>query len=83
MRKQRQIAELALVVFSLMLWLCSSAKPAYGYADPGSGLMAIQIVGSTFAGFLFLARKRILDLCARIGKRIGIGQGDAPGYSPE
>jgi hypothetical protein len=68
MRKQRKTAELALVAFCLALWLGTSARPLYAYADPGTGLMAIQILGSTFAGFLLLTRKRVLDLFGRIHK---------------
>jgi hypothetical protein len=73
MRKQRKIAELALVAFCLAVWLGASAKPVYAYADPGTGLMAIQILGSTLAGFLFLTRKRVFEWFARIRKMTGKG----------
>lgn len=42
--------------------LCVSAKPAYAYVDPGSGLLLLQILGSTILGFTFLIRKRIAQL---------------------
>jgi hypothetical protein len=74
MRKQHKTAEVALVAFCLALWLGTSTKPLYAYADPGTGLMAIQILGATFAGFLFLIRKRILELFARIRKMTGKGR---------
>jgi hypothetical protein len=35
------------------------AKPAYGYVDPGSGLLAIQVGGSMLAGGLFILRTKI------------------------
>lgn len=35
--------------------------------------MAIQILGSTLAGFLFLTRKRIFDLLVRIRRMTGKG----------
>jgi hypothetical protein len=73
MRKKRKFAEVALIAFCLALWLGTSAKPAYGYADPGTGLMAVQILGSTLAGFLFLTRKRVLDWASRIRKLAGKG----------
>lgn len=73
MHKQRKIAEVALVAFCLAVWLGGSAKPVYAYADPGTGLMAIQILGSTLAGFLFLTRKRIFDLLVRIRRMTGKG----------
>ena len=66
MRMQRKYAELAVAVACFGVWLADSAKPAYGYTDPGTGLMAIQIVGSTVAGFVLLARKRVFDLFARL-----------------
>lgn len=38
------------------------AVPAHAYVDPGSGLLALQIIGSTLAGAMFLIRKRIRDM---------------------
>lgn len=40
----------------------STACPAYAYVDPGSGMFLLQIVGSVFAGTVFLIRKRIYEL---------------------
>lgn len=77
MRKRREIAEAALVAFCLVLWLGTSAKPLYAYADPGSGLMAIQILGATSAGVLFFIRKRIFNLFARFRKLTG-KEGQSP-----
>jgi hypothetical protein len=68
MLSKRTVAEIALATLCLAVWLGSSAKPAYAYADPGTGLMAAQILASTFAGFLFLIRKRAIDMLARIRK---------------
>lgn len=34
-------------------------RPAYGYVDPGSGLLLFQIAGSMFAGAMFFMRTRI------------------------
>lgn len=39
--------------------LCVSAKAAFAYVDPGSGLFFLQIIGSTILGFTFLIRKRV------------------------
>jgi hypothetical protein len=39
--------------------LCALARPAYAYVDPGSGFLAVQMVSTTFAGFVFLIRRRI------------------------
>jgi hypothetical protein len=32
------------------------------YIDPGSGLLAIQVISSTVVGFVFMARKRLQRL---------------------
>jgi hypothetical protein len=42
-----------LVLFILIV----SVTPAYAYTDPGSGLLALQIVGSAFVGFMFYLSK--------------------------
>jgi hypothetical protein len=39
--------------------LCISARAAYAYVDPGSGLFFLQIIGSTVLGFTFLIRRRV------------------------
>jgi hypothetical protein len=69
--RRRKLEDAILITVCVALCLGASAKPAYAYADPGSGLMAIQILGSTLAGFIFLTRKRILALIARIRKAFG------------
>ena len=45
------------------------ALPAHAYVDPGSGLLALQIIGSTLAGATFLVRKRIRDLFEVFGRK--------------
>jgi hypothetical protein len=42
-------------------------KPAYAYADPGSGLLLLQIAGSMAAGALFIVRSKLRKLF-RLGK---------------
>lgn len=61
-------AHSGLVSVWLVLALCVFARPAYAYADPGAGLLLMQIVGSTFLGFALLVRKRIGDFVARFFK---------------
>jgi len=34
-------------------------KPAYAYVDPGSGLLAFQLLSTTLAGFVFILRRRV------------------------
>ena len=42
-------------------------KPAYAYADPGSGLLLLQVAGSMVAGALFIVRSKLRKLF-RFGK---------------
>jgi hypothetical protein len=56
------------VMFSLFVVLNTFARPAYAYVDPGSGLLALQVLGSTFAGMSFLLRKRIRQFFGRFAR---------------
>ena len=44
------------------------ALPAYGYTDPGSGLMLWQIMGAMFVGLMFYARKAVVAIWPGKGK---------------
>lgn len=54
-----------LMVFQVLAILCALAQPAYAYVDPGSGFLAIQMISTTFAGMIFMARKRLRSLFKR------------------
>jgi hypothetical protein len=60
--KFRRAAIVALAAAELMVLLVALTKPAYGYVDPGSGLLAIQVGGSMLAGGLFILRTKIRKL---------------------
>lgn len=53
-------------------------RPAYAYADPGSGLLFLQVAGSMLAGALFIVRSKLRKFF-RLGKdqieEAGIEQG--------
>lgn len=53
---------IVLGVFQVVALFFAAEKPAYAYADPGSGLLLIQIVSSTVAGALFILRARLRKL---------------------
>lgn len=57
------------VLIWIVALLCVTAKPAYAYVDPGSGLFLMQVIGSTFLGFTFLIRKRIKQLFGLFAKQ--------------
>lgn len=68
-----------LAVLWLFVLLSSTAHPAYAYVDPGTGLFLAQMIGSTFAGMVFLVRKRIREFLGRFVGRVAEGKGDASG----
>jgi hypothetical protein len=45
----------------LALTICCE-RPAYGYVDPGSGLLAMQTLSAMFTGALFYFRRRLKSL---------------------
>jgi hypothetical protein len=52
----------ALAVVQFLALLTAFTKPAYGYVDPGSGLLAVQVGGSMLAGGLFILRSKLRKL---------------------
>jgi hypothetical protein len=61
--------DLSLFALQAILVLGAVARPAYAYVDPGSGLLVLQIVTTTFAGAVFLLRKRLRQFLEQIGWR--------------
>jgi hypothetical protein len=58
----RRTALVVLASIELVVLLAALTKPAYGYVDPGSGLLAVQVGGSMLAGGLFILRSKIRRL---------------------
>jgi hypothetical protein len=59
----------ALLILWVFVALCVTARPAYAYVDPGSGLFFVQVIGSSFLGFIFLVRRRLAQLLGMQSKR--------------
>ncbi|HTW77941.1 MAG TPA: hypothetical protein VME23_00220 [Terracidiphilus sp.] len=64
MRLLRILPLLLIVVGALILF----EQPAYAYADPGTGLLAIQAVGSAIVASGWYLRRKIYALFKRSGK---------------
>lgn len=47
------------MTLQILAVLCALEQPAYAYVDPGSGLLAFQVLSTTFAGCVFMVRKRL------------------------
>lgn len=62
MHRFRRTALVALASVEVLVLLAAFTKPAYGYVDPGSGLLAVQVGGSMLAGGLFILRSKIRRL---------------------
>lgn len=62
MHMARRTALVALASLEVLVLLVALTKPAYGYVDPGSGLLAVQVGGSMLAGGLFILRSKIRRL---------------------
>jgi hypothetical protein len=58
--------KLYLVTALCVVALCvATERRAYGYIDPGSGLLLIQNIGAAVTGILFFFRRRIKALFVR------------------
>jgi O-antigen/teichoic acid export membrane protein len=64
MKKLLEIASIALMVVGAALLF---ERQAYAYADPGTGLLAIQAVGSALVASGWYLRKKIYSLLHRGG----------------
>jgi hypothetical protein len=62
MKKLLEIASIALMVVGAALLF---ERPAYAYADPGTGLLAIQAAGSALVATGWYLRKKIYSLMHR------------------
>jgi hypothetical protein len=71
MRKVPPIIPLSLIPLLLMLVgaILLFEQPAYGYTDPGTGLLAIQAVGSAVVAVGWYLRRRIYSLFHWGGKK--------------
>ena len=70
-----------LTVFCLASLLLAFQGTAQAYADPGSGLLALQIIGSALAGIGFYFRQKVGKFFIR--RRIAAGGPAIKPGSPE
>ena len=59
MRRFYVICNILLLGCQALAMLCVLAQPACAYVDPGSGLFAVQLIGTSIAGMIFLIRRRL------------------------
>lgn len=72
----RTLTRLVLTVFCVASLLLAFEGTAHAYADPGSGLLALQIIGSTLAGIGFYFRQKFGRFFTRRNGRINSSTGE-------
>jgi len=61
----KRIVSASLAVFIFFCMLIATERQAFGYVDPGSGLLALQSLASVAAAFGYFMRRRIRGLFDR------------------
>lgn len=55
----KRIAPILLTVVIALCLMVASERRAWGYVDPGSGLIALQAAASVVAAWAYIVRRRI------------------------
>jgi hypothetical protein len=61
----KRLLSFSLAVFTCLCLLVASERRAWGYVDPGSGLLALQSIASVMAAASYFLRRRIRALFTR------------------
>ncbi len=61
----KRLASVLLGLFTCFCLLIASERLAFGYVDPGSGLLALQSIASVAAAFGYFMRRRIFGFFSR------------------
>jgi hypothetical protein len=59
LRRLSRILLILLAIAQVAALAIAFQRPAYAYADPGSGLLFLQVAGSMLAGALFIVRSKL------------------------
>lgn len=76
-----RLSHFLLTAFCVACLLLAFQGTAQAYADPGSGLLALQIIGSTLAGIGFYFRQKVGQFFIR--RRVAAGGPAIKPGSPE
>jgi len=55
----KRFASLSLTVLMTLCLIVGSERRAWGYVDPGAGLIALQTFASVAAAYLYFIRRRV------------------------
>jgi hypothetical protein len=61
----KRFLSISLGIFMTLCLLVGSERRAWGYVDPGSGLIALQTIASVAAAYAYVVRRRIRALFTR------------------
>jgi len=79
---KRLFFSVSLAVFTAFCLVIATARPAWGYVDPGSGFLAVQTVASVAAAFGYFLRRRIRAIFTKKDDAMllptGMQKGDQP-----
>jgi hypothetical protein len=55
----KRLLSFSLAVFITFCMIVGSERRAWGYVDPGSGLIALQTIASVLAAYVYMIRRKI------------------------
>jgi hypothetical protein len=61
----KRFISISLSIFIALCMIIGSERRAWGYVDPGSGLIALQTVASVAAAYAYYIRRRIRTFFSR------------------
>jgi hypothetical protein len=61
----KRLISSSLTLLITFLLLVATDRRAWGYVDPGSGLIALQTIASVGAAYVYVIRRRIRSFFAR------------------
>lgn len=64
----KRFISFSLAAFTFLCLFVASERRAWGYVDPGSGLLALQSFASVMAAGAYFLRRRIMGLFSRTPK---------------
>jgi hypothetical protein len=68
----KRLVSISLSIFITFCLLLATDRRAWGYVDPGSGLIALQTFASVGAAYAYVIRRRIRTFFARKEKPASI-----------
>lgn len=61
----KRLISTSLAVFIFLCMVIATQREAWGYVDPGSGILALQSLASILAASVYLLRRRLKQLFSR------------------